>query len=147
MIRRRALAAGIKTKVGNHTFRATGITAYLQNGGTLEIAADWPVRRALRLIQRPDSARDLLPVVALDHCDIVLALQVKPELRAIAEIAAEPDGRIGADRAAAIKDLGDAPGGHAKIKCKPVCAKPPCNQLAPQHAARMRDRTPSIGDS
>jgi len=39
MIRRRASAAGIKTKLGNHSFRATGITAYLKNGGTLEKAA------------------------------------------------------------------------------------------------------------
>jgi integrase len=38
MIRRRAQAAGIRTKIGNHTFRATGITAYLKNGGKLEIA-------------------------------------------------------------------------------------------------------------
>ena len=38
MIRRRAGAAGIKTKIGNHTFRATGITAYLKNGGRLEVA-------------------------------------------------------------------------------------------------------------
>jgi integrase len=38
MIRRRAKAAGIRTKIGNHTFRATGITAYLKNGGKLEIA-------------------------------------------------------------------------------------------------------------
>jgi site-specific recombinase XerD len=38
MIRRRALAAGISTKIGNHSFRATGITEYLKNGGTLEIA-------------------------------------------------------------------------------------------------------------
>ena len=38
MIRRRALAAGIKTAIGCHTFRATGITAYLKNGGRLEIA-------------------------------------------------------------------------------------------------------------
>lgn len=38
MIRRRAKAAGIKTKIGNHTFGATGITAYLKNGGKLEIA-------------------------------------------------------------------------------------------------------------
>jgi integrase len=37
MIQRRA-AAGIKTKIGNHTFRATGITAYLKNKGTLEHA-------------------------------------------------------------------------------------------------------------
>jgi integrase len=39
MIRRRAAGAGIATKLGNHSFRATGITAYLKNGGTLEKAA------------------------------------------------------------------------------------------------------------
>jgi integrase len=38
MIARRASAAGIKTKIGCHTIRATGITAYLKNGGRLEIA-------------------------------------------------------------------------------------------------------------
>jgi site-specific recombinase XerD len=38
MIRRRALDAGIETPVGCHTFRATGITAYLKNGGRLEVA-------------------------------------------------------------------------------------------------------------
>jgi site-specific recombinase XerD len=38
MIQRRAEEAGIKTKMGCHTFRATGITAYLKNGGRLEVA-------------------------------------------------------------------------------------------------------------
>jgi len=38
MIQRRARAAGIKTRIGNHTFRATGITAYLRNSGKLEHA-------------------------------------------------------------------------------------------------------------
>jgi integrase/recombinase XerD len=38
MIQRRAKAAGIATRIGNHTFRATGITAYLMNGGLLETA-------------------------------------------------------------------------------------------------------------
>lgn len=38
MIGRRAKAAGIKTKIGCHTFRATGITTYLKNGGRLEVA-------------------------------------------------------------------------------------------------------------
>jgi integrase/recombinase XerD len=38
MIQRRAADAGIKTMIGNHTFRATGITAYLKNKGTLEAA-------------------------------------------------------------------------------------------------------------
>ncbi|MCB8883969.1 tyrosine-type recombinase/integrase [Acidisoma cellulosilytica] len=38
MIQRRAAAANIKTRIGNHTFRATGITAYLKNNGVLEHA-------------------------------------------------------------------------------------------------------------
>jgi integrase len=38
-IERRTEASGIETKIGNHSFRATGITAYLKNGGTLEKAA------------------------------------------------------------------------------------------------------------
>jgi integrase len=38
MIQRRALAAGIATKISAHSFRATGITTYLQNGGKLEVA-------------------------------------------------------------------------------------------------------------
>ena len=38
IIQKRALAAGIRTKIGNHSFRATGITEYLRNGGKLEIA-------------------------------------------------------------------------------------------------------------
>jgi integrase/recombinase XerD len=38
MIQRRATAAGIRTKIGNHTFSATGITADLKNSGKLEVA-------------------------------------------------------------------------------------------------------------
>jgi site-specific recombinase XerD len=38
MIQRRAADLGIKVKIGCHTFRATGITAYLEAGGTLENA-------------------------------------------------------------------------------------------------------------
>lgn len=40
MVRRRAAAAGLATKIGNHTFRATGITAYLKSGGTRECGGD-----------------------------------------------------------------------------------------------------------
>lgn len=36
MIRRRAFNAGIKASISNHTFRATGITQYLRNGGRRE---------------------------------------------------------------------------------------------------------------
>lgn len=32
-----AAAAGIATKIGAHTIRATGITTYLQNGGKLKL--------------------------------------------------------------------------------------------------------------
>jgi len=35
MVRRRAKSAGITAMIGNHTFRGTGITAYLKNGGTV----------------------------------------------------------------------------------------------------------------
>lgn len=38
MIKRRAKAAGLSPKTSCHTFRATGITAYLDNGGTIENA-------------------------------------------------------------------------------------------------------------
>ena len=39
MIKRRALEAGLPGEISNHSFRGTGITEYLRNGGDLEIAA------------------------------------------------------------------------------------------------------------
>jgi len=36
MVRHRTADAGFKVKIGCHVFRATGITAYLEAGGTLE---------------------------------------------------------------------------------------------------------------
>ncbi len=38
MIQRRAEAAGVATNIGCHSWRARGITAYLENGGLLEHA-------------------------------------------------------------------------------------------------------------
>jgi hypothetical protein len=35
MIRRPAAAAGIATRLGNHSFRATGITAYLKKAAAM----------------------------------------------------------------------------------------------------------------
>jgi len=58
MVTRRALAAGIDTKIGNHTFRATGITAYLKNGGTLENAASMANHASTRTTQLYDRRRD-----------------------------------------------------------------------------------------
>jgi hypothetical protein len=37
-VRRRASDAGIETAIGCQTFRATGITDYLTNGGRIEVA-------------------------------------------------------------------------------------------------------------
>lgn len=38
MMRRRPGEADIRTEISCHTFRATGITDYLRNGGQLEVA-------------------------------------------------------------------------------------------------------------
>jgi integrase/recombinase XerC len=38
IIQRRARAAGIRTHIGSHSMRGTGITTYLVNGGTLDAA-------------------------------------------------------------------------------------------------------------
>ena len=48
MIKRRAAAAGLPPSTCCHTFRATGITAYLSNGGTLEHG---PANRWARIAQ------------------------------------------------------------------------------------------------
>ena len=69
MIGRRARAAGIETKVGNHTFRATGITAYLKNGGTLEKAATMANHASTRTTQLYDRRSD---DVSLDEVERIL---------------------------------------------------------------------------
>ena len=68
MIGRRAAAAGIATKIGNHTFRATGITAYLKNGGTLENAAAMANHASTRTTQLYDRRSDQ---VSLDEIERV----------------------------------------------------------------------------
>src|SRR5476649_596586 len=69
MVRRRALAAGIGTKIGNHTFRATGITAYLKNGGTLENAAAMANHASTRTTQLYDRRHD---EISLDEVERVV---------------------------------------------------------------------------
>jgi hypothetical protein len=46
-------------------------------------------------VHRPYASRNLRAALALDRCDVVLALEIEPELSAVAEIAAEADGGIG----------------------------------------------------
>lgn len=54
MVLRRAEAAGIRTCIGNHTFRASAITAYLKNGGTPEKAAAMANHASTRTTQLYD---------------------------------------------------------------------------------------------
>jgi len=58
MLQRRAAAAGLDTAVCNHTFRATGITTYLKNGGTLERAANMANHSSTRTTQLYDRRPD-----------------------------------------------------------------------------------------
>jgi site-specific recombinase XerD len=60
MITRRKTTAGIATRLGNHSFRATGITAYLKNGGTLEKAAQMANHASTRTTQLYDRRREEL---------------------------------------------------------------------------------------
>jgi integrase/recombinase XerC len=69
MVRRRAVAADIETAIGNHSFRATGITAYLKNGGTLERAAMMANHASTRTTQLYDRRSN---DVALDEAERVL---------------------------------------------------------------------------
>lgn len=48
MIQRRAAAAGIATKLGCHSWRARGITAYLENGGLLDHAQQMAAHSSAR---------------------------------------------------------------------------------------------------
>lgn len=60
MIRRRALVAGITAPIGNHTFRATGITAYLANGGSLEHAQEMAAHESPRTTKLYDRTKERL---------------------------------------------------------------------------------------
>jgi site-specific recombinase XerD len=69
MIYRRARAAGIATQIGCHTFRATGITIYLTNGGTLEKAQMMAAHSSPRTTKLYDRTND---TVSLDEVERVV---------------------------------------------------------------------------
>jgi hypothetical protein len=68
MIYRRARAAGIATQIGCHTFRATEITIYLSNGGTLEKAQMMAAHESPRTTKLHDRTND---AVSLDEVERV----------------------------------------------------------------------------
>jgi site-specific recombinase XerD len=69
MIDRRASAAGIHTRIGNHSFRATGITEYLRNGGKLEIAQQMANHESSRTTGLYDRRNDQ---VSLDEVERIV---------------------------------------------------------------------------
>lgn len=69
MIRRHAAAAGIKTKIGCHSFRATGITEYLKNGGKLEVAQQMANHESARTTGLYDRRNDQ---VSLDEVERIV---------------------------------------------------------------------------
>ncbi|MFC7540421.1 tyrosine-type recombinase/integrase [Siccirubricoccus deserti] len=58
MIQRRAEAAGVATKIGCHSWRARGITAYLENGGLLEHAQQMAGHASARTTKLYDRRND-----------------------------------------------------------------------------------------
>lgn len=69
MIKRRAVAAGVSGLIGCHTFRATGITTYLKNGGTLEHAQRLACHESARTTGLYDRRDD---EVSLDEIERIL---------------------------------------------------------------------------
>jgi len=58
MVKRRASTASLSDKVCCHTFRATGITAYLENGGTIENAQAIAAHQSPRTMKLYDRTAD-----------------------------------------------------------------------------------------
>jgi len=69
MIKRRAEAAGLPATTCCHTFRATGITAYLENGGTIENAQAIAAHESPRTTKLYDRTCD---EITLDEVERIL---------------------------------------------------------------------------
>ena len=70
MVRRRTAAAGLKGKLGCHVFRATGITAYLEAGGTLENAQAMAAHESPRTTKLYDRTGDQITLDEVERIQI-----------------------------------------------------------------------------
>ena len=70
MIKRRARQVGLSTNVCCHTFRATGITVYLQNGGLLEHAQRIASHESVRTTKLYDRTADTLSLDEIEKIQI-----------------------------------------------------------------------------
>ena len=69
MIRRRAEDADISSEIACHTFRATGITEYLRNGGTIEHAQQIAAHESPRTTKLYDRTND---TISLDEIERIV---------------------------------------------------------------------------
>lgn len=70
MIKRRARQAGLSDAISCHTFRATGITAYLENGGTLEHAQQIAAHESARTTKLYDRTSDAISLDEIERIAI-----------------------------------------------------------------------------
>lgn len=69
MIQRRVEDAGISSEIACHTFRATGITEYLRNGGTIEHAQQIAAHESPRTTKLYDRTND---AISLDEIERIV---------------------------------------------------------------------------
>jgi site-specific recombinase XerD len=67
MVRKHAVATGIMAPIGNHSLRATGITAYLANGGTLEHAQTMAAHESPRTTKLYDRTKERLTLDEIER--------------------------------------------------------------------------------
>lgn len=70
MIKRRAKAAGLPPRICNHTFRATGITAYLEAGGTIEKAQQIAAHESPKTTKLYDRTSDKISLDEIERISI-----------------------------------------------------------------------------
>lgn len=70
MVKRRAKNAGISDRICCHTFRATGITTYLENGGTLEGAQAIAAHESARTTKLYDRTSDAITLDEIERIAI-----------------------------------------------------------------------------
>jgi integrase/recombinase XerD len=70
MIRRRTADAGFRVKLGCHVFRATGITTYLEAGGTLENAQAMAAHESPRTTKLYDRTSDAITLDEVERITI-----------------------------------------------------------------------------
>jgi integrase len=69
-IRKRARNAGFLTPVGCHTWRATGVTVYLENGGRLEHAQQMAAHESPRTTKLYDRTKDEITIGEVERIQL-----------------------------------------------------------------------------